>query len=325
MAERTTSPRLPIIISFVLFLGVVLGSFIAQLGAAQKGFDRWVGHEDHRLPNIRLVPEACRWAVIDRFIDLQPVDKADAFIFGDSQMFARGATQEELFYTQWLGAEATVINFSFLAAHISDMRKIADELHRRDINVPIGLQNINISHFTKSRGNFVPGGETPSSVEKGIYLRERPKLFGKIYQNRLLCAFKMRKILIQDSLRTPRYRKLLTKFSHVSLPDFFMNFDNQKFNASVPQHIESFENISANPIFITAPIAYDELDHYGFEVSKLDEFDLAFKTLCNDRPKMECHDLTRLMTHEGFMDMIHMNAVGHRYLGQKLKQTKAQK
>ena len=133
MSDTNTSSERPVLISFALFLLVLLGTFSLQLKDALDGFDRWVGHQDHRLPNVRLVPERCRWTVIDRFIDLQPIEDADAFIFGDSQMFARGATQEEIFYTEWLGQDATVINFSFLAAPIGDMRKIADELNRRNI------------------------------------------------------------------------------------------------------------------------------------------------------------------------------------------------
>ena len=176
MKNENTSSRKPILISFLIFLLVLGGSFSVQMKSALDGFDRWVGHEDHRLPNVRLVPKRCRWAVIDRFIDLQPVDKADAFIFGDSQMFARGATQEEIFYTNWLGKDATVINFSFLAARISDMAKIADEINRREISVPTLLQNINITHFINLRTIVVPGETEEKNNRKTELLpKKRPQ------------------------------------------------------------------------------------------------------------------------------------------------------
>lgn len=325
MTETHTSSKRAILISFILFLAVLLGLFFVQMKGAMDGFDRWVGHEDHRLPNIRLVPESCRWAVIDRFIELQPVGDADAIIFGDSQMFARGATQEEIFYMQWLGENATVINFSFLAASISDMRKIADELKRRQIRVPTSIQNINISHYIKLKNIAILGETEEATPRKRVLLPRKPNALERIYKNQTLCAFKMRKSFSQDTLRTPRYRKLLPKFSKVKLPDYFVNFDSEDFYASVPQHIDSFKSISERPIFITAPMAYDKFELYNFDLKNLDSFSVAFQKICHENSDIECHDLTRSITSEGFMDLIHMNAQGHRLLGQKLKSSVSHK
>lgn len=325
MTENIKSPKRVILISFTLFLAVLLGLFCVQMKSALDGFDRWVGHEDHRLPNIRLVPESCRWAVIERFIELQPVKEADAFIFGDSQMFARGATQDEIFYTEWLGKDAAVINFSFLAASISDMRKIADELNRRNIKAPSSIQNVNISHFIKLKNVTVPGETEDTTPRKRVLLPKKPNTLERVYKNQALCAFRMRKSFSQDSLRTPRYRKLLTSFSKVRLPEFFVNFDSEDFYASVPQHLGSFEAVSERPIFITAPMAYDKFELYDFDLSNLDKFSTAFQELCRKNPGIECHDLTRSMTSEGFMDLIHMNAQGHKMLGEELKRSVSNK
>lgn len=319
MTKQHIFSKRVILISFAVFTAVLLSLFTLQMRSALEGFDLWVGHEDHRLPNIRLVPESCRWAVIDRFIDIQPVETSDAIIFGDSQMFARGANQEELFYTQWLGSDATVVNFSFLAASIFDMRKIADELHRRNVKTPKLIQNINISHFIKLKNVVVPGESEAVTPSKRVLLPERTKGLERLYKNRIICAFRMRKSFTQNSLRTPRYRKLLTNFSQVKLPDFFVNFDRNDFNESVPQHVESFKNISDNPIFITAPMAYDKFELYNFEIENLDKLSLAFQKLCRQHPKIDCLDLSRAITSEGFMDLIHMNATGHKKLGETLK------
>lgn len=321
MTETRTSSKQLILISFILFLSVLLGLFSIQMKNALDGFDRWVGHEDHRLPNIRLVPEKCRWAVIDRFIELQPVDEADAFIFGDSQMFARGAKQEELFYTEWLGEEATVINFSFLAARISDMRKIADDLHSRNVEVPRLLQNLNISHFTVLEDNIVPGEITETKNPKASFLPNRPNAVESLIDNKMTCAFHMRKTLSEDSLRTPRYRKLLSTYKKVNLPTFFVSFDKDIFNEDVPPHIDSFKAISKQPIFITAPMAYDKFELYNFENKNLDNFAAAFEKLCAKHPEIDCHDLTRSITSKGFMDLIHMNAQGHKMLSEELKRS----
>jgi len=331
MTKTDTSPKRAIILNFTLFLAVLLGLFSIQMKGALDGFDRWVGHEDHRMPNIRLVPKGCRWSVIERFIDIQPLNEADAIIFGDSQMFARGATQNEIFYTQWLGETATVINVSFLAASISDMAKIADELGRRGITVPITLQNVNLTHFIKPPGldeNRVENSDNAAvrlkrlaeQLNKRVLLPSRPSRLSRLYKNRYICAFQMRKEFSKETLRTPRYRKLLTKFSKVKLPDFYVTFYDKDFYDSVPRHIESFKNISPRTILITAPMAYDKFELYDFDIENLDKFAAAFQTLCDEHKTIECHDLTQSITSEGFMDLIHMNAVGHKLLGQDLKQ-----
>lgn len=334
MKTSFTSQTWTTLISFAVFIAVLLGTFFVQIKTASAGLDRWVGHEDHRLPNIRLVPLDCRRSVVGRFIDLQPVDEADVLVFGDSQMFARGATQEEMFSTQWLGPESTVVNFSFLAASITDMRKIADELNRRNVKAPMSLTNINLTHYVKPLGYVKPSdsGEEPFiqrikriivESNQRVLLPEEPRGISTIYTNRFACSFRMRKAFSNDSLRTPRYRKLLSEFRQVPLRDFYVNFDEDDFYETIPPNIEGIQNISERTIFITAPMAHDKFDLYGFDLSNLDRFSTAFKELCSNNPEIECHDVLTSIDSEGFMDLIHMNAVGHKVLGAKLKQVVA--
>lgn len=319
MTDRTTSSNLTLLISFVLFIAVLGAVFGFQLNKAQKGFDLWVGHEDHRMPNIRLVPDDCRWAVIERFIDLQPVDKADAFIFGDSQMFARGATKDELFYTTWLGQDATVINFAFLMASISDMRKIADELDRRNIKTKTLFHNLNIAHY-RIRKYPVGSKEAEQIAEiNSIFESKLPDRLGTRQKSRAFCAFKMRKEFSRGTLRTPRYRKLPTKFTPTKLSPHYASFDKEVFFDSVQEHIKSFSDIAENPIFVSAPVAYDKFEFYNFDITKIDDFAQAFQELCREYPDIECYDLTRLITSEGFTDIVHLNAAGYETLGQELK------
>ena len=332
MKTSFTSQTWATLISFAVFIAVLLTTFSVQLKAASAGLDRWVGHEDHRLPNIRLVPLKCRWSAIERFIDLQPVEDADLFIFGDSQMFARGATQEELFSTQWLGPESTVVNFSFLAASISDMRKISDELHSRDIRVPMSLTNINLTHYvipfgvpepidTEDASLYLKISRFFGQLNKRVLLPERPSRLSRLYTNRHICSFRMRKAFANDRLRTPRYRKLLPEFRQVSLKDFFVNFTENDFFKTITPNIENLERVSKRTVFITAPMAYDKFSLYGFDTDNLDKFSKAFKDLCSQHTTLECYDIIRSINSEGFMDLIHMNAKGHARLGEVLRET----
>ena len=330
MKTSFTSQTWSTLVSFAVFTAILLGTFSIQLKNASAGMDRWVGHEDHRLPNIRLVPLDCRYTMIDRFIDLQPVEEADVFIFGDSQMFARGATQEEMFSTQWLGTEPTVINFSFLGASYTNMASIIEELDRRNLKAPLSLTNINLTHYIKAIGYVKSDSleDEPliqkfrrfmAKLNQRVLLPENSGGLSSVFTNRFICSFRMRQAFANDSLRTPRYRKLLTEFRKVNLRDSYVNFDETDFFETVQEDIDKFENISERTIFITAPMAYDKFSLYEFDLGNLDRFSTAFEELCSNHPEIECHDILTSINNEGFVDLIHMNANGHAKLGQILK------
>ena len=317
MTEKPTHKN-PILLAFLVFFAVLACLFGLQLRSALAGFDRWVGHDDHRLPNVRLVDKNCRFVVINRFIELQPVQNADAYIFGDSQIFARGATSEQMFYRHWLGEDAVVINFSFLAAPISDLNAMARNLEARGFKAKKSLLVVNISHYIGediSEKNYLS-----KEREQTILLPGPSSSVKRLYQNRALCAFRMRREFSRDNLRTPRYRKLLDTFKYLPLRDNFLDYDPVDFNRHVTGRLEILSKISDDGIVMTAPVAYDKLDHYKFDPAKLDAFSKSFQNICAPlEGTITCIDLMQSMTSEGFMDLIHMNARGHEMLGKNLK------
>lgn len=310
--------RLSGFIAAFFFMASLCGIFAWQSKLALDGLDRWVGRDDHRLPNIRQVPKHCRWAVIDRFIELQPLQNADAIVFGDSQIYARGATQEEIFYTHWLGEDAVVINFSFLAARIRDTNEIARELKRRNITAKRTLQNVNFTHFVDHDYGYKRNifGNLPDTR----FIPPYPKGLKKVIYSKPICAFQMRKIFTEDKLRTPLYRKLGDKFRKVSLRATYTDFDPAIFERKIDQDSDQFIGLASQTIFIANPFAYDKFEVYGFDENNLDVFAESFQTFCDKyAPQLTCLNKSKLITHEGFTDLIHMNARGHEALGMSLR------
>ncbi len=319
MTNAHTSSKRTVILSFVLFLAVLLGLFSIQMKGALDGFDRWVGHEDHRLPNILQVSSSCRWPVLNRFMDLQPLENADAFMFGDSQIFARGATQDELFYTHWLGSDSIVINFSYFGGPIGDMHQIAEELERRGHKAKWSYTALNLTHFTTSL--YAPSaGETPSKSH-GI-LPEKPNALNLLVSNRYVCAFKYRNDFSNDQLRTPRYRKLTGDFKKVSLPEGYVDFKEKKFNYITRYYFADYPKIADKMVVASAPIAYDKFPSYGYDESKIKAYNVAYRKLCDTlKQPLLCFDMITKITSDGFGDLIHLNARGQKTLGEKLKQS----
>jgi len=318
MSDTHTSSKRPVLISFALFITILLGLFSIQMKSALEGFDRWVGHEDHRLPNILQIEKACRWPVVNRFMALQPLSKADAFIFGDSQMFARGATQEELFYSHWLGEDATIINFSYFGGPVGDMHQIAQELEQRGHKATYSYTALNLTHFTNNI--HAPQVSEKPNVSDGV-LPKKPNSLSSIWQNRFICAFRYRKSFIGNELRTPRYRKLTGDFKKTPLPDSYIAFERKYFDRVVLFYFEDYPDIAKQMIVASAPIAYDKFPDYNFDESYLRKFEIAYSEFCNVIPApLRCLDLVTKISSDGFGDMIHMNDRGHKALGEKLRQ-----
>ena len=317
MTKTRTSRKWPILISFVLFLALLLGTFSLQLKSALDGFDRWVEHEDHRLPNILQVHSTCRWPVLNRFMDLQPLAEADAFVLGDSQIFARGAKQEELFYTHWLGPEATVINFSYFGGPIGDMHQIAEALKARGHKARFSYTAINLTHFTTSI--YAAEISKIPSDQDGV-LPRKPNGFTSLFSNRYICAFRYRKDFAKDRLRTPRYRKLTGDFKKTPMPDGYVNFREDSFQTVTNHYFKDYPNIAETMIIASAPIAYDKFSLYDYDPARIDSYNKVYAEFCADiKAPLVCLDLITKISSDGFGDLIHLNARGHKTLGENLR------
>jgi hypothetical protein len=252
---------------------------------AYTAADAWLANADHRLPNMRIIPENCRAPFVRRFIAAQEWTDRTLVVLGDSQPYNNGIPTQNTWPS--LLAEALsmdAINLAVIDGQLADSAYIA-----RQISQPAGIAvlNINQSHFTGHDIRRIPEvAWTPFEFER--------------------CTLVMRRQLAGSDLPFPDDTK--AREHYVKIPLDQNRYAMQLRPDVIRDAAVAISNAASRPVMFATPNNLSAFPSYNYP---LDDFLQKSATIC-PMTGIECYDLSGALGPDNFSDIVHLNTPGNK-------------
>jgi hypothetical protein len=286
-----------VVAAFVFALVAFNARYFAPAYAVAKD---WLGNEEHRLPNIRLVESSCQTAFIREFIAMQDWSLPTFLVLGDSQPFNDRAPLEKT-WSYGLASDLGLqhVNMAVIDGRPEDSAYVARLLHEAGVRTEIATLNINHSHFANSGKRVV--------AETVAY----PLDF-------ILCAIQLRREMLTADLPLPGRGGLRQKFRRLPLEADRYDIDLRQAKGVLKEPLENLEQIAERPIAYVTANNIEVFDDYGFDLDRYKIVSRALREICL-LTLDECVDASRSLGAGNFYDIVHFNDKGNRYFPGVLK------
>ena len=280
----------------LIFWAILYAVGASNLPAALQASDRWLQNTPERLPNVRTVADRCQLPYVDRFVALHDWSQPTLLLLGDSQVFANSLDDHETWghvLAADLGLEP--LNLSVIDGRPGDTEQVVARVLAAGVTPALTIVDLNRAHLSLEQRDF-------------RYVQGRAVL----PWDYMICAFEMRRRLIETNMVLPSNGVPATTYQHIALSPAYLSADQSVITQLVPTFLNSVASIPGPSAAYVVPNNRDRFVDHEFDLTRYKASGQVIEATCQASRIDLCLGEPTTLTDGDYIDIVHLNPLGNR-------------